>query len=796
MTMRGVTLLLLLATQTVLANPDGNYRLFERMQNVSVTGPSDDYSLGNFNDIAFDSQGRLFAIGLRNSLAVYDAATDTWSLIDGRAKAIGGDRSRGLVAYTIDPTRVRERTEVEPARLPAITGYAEQLAIGPDDRLWVTTHDYTIYRQDGDSWEQIPGLAKDIEVGAEGSVYAMHADESPAPRRDRNKMREPPETLRIKKWSGAGWDLLPEVDTYKIRSLAVDPTGAPWIAYDQWDNVNGGYTGSVVARFVGGRWETVSPQGMYIPRALAVDENGQMWLDVERDWPGDIRTRAFMTWQGDGWRQEFNIQMGEHSHTMDVYAGLPRLGLFAISNGRPRVKEGWVVYPRMMISDINLSPSGDIWVTSSFREQSFRWLGGNDFADARPGTPLTFYPDGEWVGAYVNLPTTQRRGRFEHIARIDGDSFLGVTMAPLERAVNPAPRMQTVYLVEGGRSIALGDAFRTVQAVAADDKGRAWVYAQPRLPGRPPPPALYRWENGAWTSVDMPTGFEHYGDLRTGLDNAVLVTGHRTDQGNRTAVALWRNDKWSYVPIPPRTSMGRAVTDKDGVVWGTNNGSITYQEGAAVTFEVPEPLQAEVEAVANEKPAATFRAETTATGESASLPMRDNSISEAIAAIESAAEARTGSLIGCWTWSNGASITVLDNGQAHNGVSPAPWTAMGGENYEIQWPDFVATVTLGTEGATMSEESLFGSLTGQRVGGSGQTFEGVWQLDNGATAVAAADGSYQIGAFTGTWQAASGARRFEVRWPVRDKIRVSPDGQSLTGSNQFGQFTARKANCN
>ncbi len=793
---RGVTLLLLLATQGVLANPDGNYRLFERLQNIDVAGPGDDYSLGNFNDVAFDSQGRLHVVGLRNSLAVYDAATDTWSLIDGRAKAIGGDLSRGLAAYTIGATRVRERTEVAPARLPAITGYAEQLAIGPGDRLWVTTHDYTIYRQDGDAWEQIPGLAKDIEVGADGSVYAMHADEVPPPRRERNKMREPPETLRIKKWNGSGWDLLPEVDTYKIRSLAVDPTGAAWIAYDQWDNVSGGYTGSVVARFVGGRWETVSPQGMYIPRALAVDENGQIWLDVERDWPGGVRTRAFMTWQGNGWRQEFNIESGDRSHALDVYAGRPRLGLFAVSEGRPRVEDGWVVYPRLMISDVHLSPNGDVWATSSLGGQSFRWLGGNDFTDARPGAPLTFYPDGEWVGAYANLPTTQRRGRFEYIARIDDDRYVGVTLAAPRRVVNPPPQMQTVYLVEGGRSVALGDAFRVVGAVAADDKGRAWVFAQPRLPGRPPPLALYRWENGAWASVEMPAGFKHNGDLRTGLDNAVLLTGYQTDQGNRTAVAIWRNDQWSYVPIPPRTSMGRAVTDKDGVVWGTNAGGITYQEAAAVTFDVPEPLPAEVVAVANTETAPGPGVETPPTGETANLPTPDNSGSEVIAAIETAAEPRTGSLIGCWTWSNGASITVLDNGQAHNGMAPGPWTTTGGENYEIQWPDFVATITIGAEGATMSEESLLGNLTGQRVGGSGESFEGIWQLDNGATAVAAADGSYRIGAFTGTWRKASGARRFEVRWPVHDKITVSADGNSLTGSNQFGPFTARKANCN
>ena len=787
MTIRGVTLLLILAAKITLASPDGNYRLFERTQNTAVAGPGDDYSLGSFHDVAFDSQGTLFAVGLRNSLAVYNGATDTWSLIDGRASAIGGDISRGLLAYTIGPSRVRERTEVEPARLPAITGYAEQLAIGPDDRLWVTTHDYTIYRQDGDSWEQVPGFAKDIEVGTDGSVYAMHADGAPTPRRDRNKMRDQPEALRIKKWNGAGWDLLPEVDTYKIRSLAVDHTGTPWIAYDQWDNVNGGYTGSVVARFVSGRWETDSPQGMYIPHALAADENGQIWLDVERDWPGGVRTRAFMTWQSDGWNQEFNIESGDRSHAMDVYAGRPRLGLFAISEGRPRVDNDWVVYPRLMISDVHLSPSGDVWATSAFGGMSFRWLGGNDFVDARPGVPLTFYPDGRWIDVHAGLPATQRRGSFQYVARIDNDSYLGVTMAPPQRVVNSQPQRQTVYLVEGGQSVALGDAFRTVKAVAADDKGRAWVFAQPRLPGRPPPMALYRWESGAWIGVEMPAGFEHNGDLRTGLDNAILVTGYRADQSNRTAVAIWRGDNWSYVPIPSKTPIGRAITDSDGVVWGISNGSITYQAGATVTFDVPEPLPAKLVAA----PAARLESPSTTVPET-----QDNAASEALAAVDAVAEPRTGSLLGCWAWSNGASITVLDNGQAHNGIAPAPWMTTEGQNYEIQWPDLVANITVEADGAAMSEESLFGNLTGQRVSGSGHNFEGVWQLDNGATAVAAADGSYRIGEYSGTWHATSGSRRFEVRWPVHDKITVSADGQSLTGSNQFGQFTARKTHCN
>ncbi len=795
---RGIFLLLLFAqifaqpfARYAWADPDGDYRFFERLTNLKVVGPTGEVNLGDFHDLAFDSQGTLYGVVRQNGLAVYDAAKEHWALIDGNKAPIVGDVNRGLVTFVRRADGKRERTELDPARLPAITGYAEQLAIGPDDRVWVTTHDFTVYRRDGESWERIPGLAKSIEIGADGSVYAMHAAEAPAPRRDARKMREIPTTERIQKWNGTGWDILPDVDTYKIRSLAVDPEGVAWIAYDKW--ANGGHAGSVVARFIGGAWESVSPQGTYMPHGLAVDENGQLWLDVERDWSGDVRTRSLMTWQGDGWRQEFNIQLGRQSHAFDVYAGLPRLGSFGISEGRPRLSDGWIHYPSLTISDLRLSPSGDFWAISGFRKQSFRWHGGNVWSDAQPGEPKAFYPDGEWVDVHAGLPANQRRGSFELITRSDDDRYFGVTMAPPQRAVNPPAQMQTVYLVEGGRSMALGDAFRTVLALAADDKGRAWVHAQPRVSGRPARPALYRWENGAWVGVELPQGFVHNGGLRTGLDSAVVVTGYRTDQ---PAVGIWREDKWTLVALPPKTSISGATTDREGVVWGVNAGGILHQEGAVVAFKTPAPLPSSTVAVADDeihRPAGSSAAPEG--GQTSGQTSPDEPRREALAALEAAAEPRTDRLIGCWAWSNGAAITVLDNGQAHNGMAPAPWTAKSASDFEIVWPDFVATITLTPDGATMNEQSLFGHLTGQRTGGSGGTFEGVWQLSNGATAIAASDGSYQIGAFRGSWRKASGARRFEVHWPVHDTITLDADGQSLAGSNQFGTFTATRRPC-
>jgi hypothetical protein len=154
-------------------------------------------------------------------------------------------------------------------------------------------------------------------------------------------------------------------------------------------------------------------------------------------------------------------------------------------------------------------------------------------------------------------------------------------------------------------------------------------------------------------------------------------------------------------------------------------------------------------------------------------------------------------LVGCWAWSNGAVITVKKNGYAHNGFMPGPWKAVENNKYHIEWSDLVSTVSLTSDGTKMIEKSEFGEGGGRRVSGVVTDFSGSWLLDNGATTIAASDGTYSIGPLQGTWRAKSGSDKFEIVWPILDKIIVASDGDSLSGANQFGTFTAtRRASCN
>ena len=149
-------------------------------------------------------------------------------------------------------------------------------------------------------------------------------------------------------------------------------------------------------------------------------------------------------------------------------------------------------------------------------------------------------------------------------------------------------------------------------------------------------------------------------------------------------------------------------------------------------------------------------------------------------------------LVGCWKWSNGATITVSAAGMAANGVSEGRWAALENRNYRITWPDIVSAVTIDASGATMSEKTLFSSGTGKRIGAPSDSFAGTWQLHNGATAVAA-DGSYTIAHLKGSWRKSTGDRRYEILWPLVDSVVLDQNGKRLSGLNQFGRFSAIKA---
>lgn len=113
----------------------------------------------------------------------------------------------------------------------AIDGGAVRIAVDPTGMPWVVNEGGSIYRRTPSGWQQLPGAAKDIGIGANGAVWVIGTNAVPG-------------GFGIWSWTGTTWTA---IDGGAVR-IAVDPTGAPWVV-----NSAGG-----IFRRVGNQWQQTS----------------------------------------------------------------------------------------------------------------------------------------------------------------------------------------------------------------------------------------------------------------------------------------------------------------------------------------------------------------------------------------------------------------------------------------------------------------------------------------------------------------------------------------------------------
>jgi hypothetical protein len=125
----------------------------------------------------------------------------------------------------------------------------------------------------------------------------------------------------------------------------------------------------------------------------------------------------------------------------------------------------------------------------------------------------------------------------------------------------------------------------------------------------------------------------------------------------------------------------------------------------------------------------------------------------------------------------------------------ARWSAEGGNQYAVTWPQFADTITIAADGRSLSgSNNYFAStpiISGQRISGGLGGFAGSWRWSTGFVVVADPAGGVVSGPFQGSWSSLGGAK-YRIDWthfPV-DKIVVSAGGQSLTGQIQYGATVA------
>jgi len=93
-----------------------------------------------------------------------------------------------------------------------VHGTGVRIDVDPYGIPWIVNHDDDIFRLINGYWEELPGLAKDISVGADGSVWVIGSD-----RREGG--------YGIYRWDDYGWTRV----RGSARQISVGPDGEPWV---------------------------------------------------------------------------------------------------------------------------------------------------------------------------------------------------------------------------------------------------------------------------------------------------------------------------------------------------------------------------------------------------------------------------------------------------------------------------------------------------------------------------------------------------------------------------------------
>ncbi|HMJ11830.1 MAG TPA: matrixin family metalloprotease [Polyangiaceae bacterium] len=239
-----------------------------------------------------------------------------------------------------------------------------------------------------DAWQLTPGCAKEIGIGADGSVWVIGCLAQPG-------------GFSVHKWGGTDWIHAPNSGAIAI---AVDPTGKPWVVNNlgeiirrtsnsptsgSWqllpgcandidiaidgsvwvlgcnDETSG--NGTTVNKWNGSNWTYVpSPGG----NRIAVDGTGRPWI-IDAD--GNVIRRTTSSPTSGSWVtlptvNGLNIGTGPGNHTW-IVGSEPTAGGFALQvwNEQPGgldipTRARWIDQPGGALLGVDLMPTGQPWV--------------------------------------------------------------------------------------------------------------------------------------------------------------------------------------------------------------------------------------------------------------------------------------------------------------------------------------------------------------------------------------------------------------------------------------------------
>ncbi|MFC0112182.1 hypothetical protein [Kibdelosporangium aridum] len=155
----------------------------------------------------------------------------------------------------------------------AATGrYGLQVAVSPAGQPWYIDLQGGIFRLVNGVWEQVPGAATSIDIGAEGSVWVT------------GNVQLNGDGFGIYRWNGSGWD---QIDG-AAAMINVDRFGQPWVATF--------WPGSNIYRRFGNSWIMLPPNGATVD--MGIGGGDAVWRTVYTPARGQD---SLERWNGSGW---------------------------------------------------------------------------------------------------------------------------------------------------------------------------------------------------------------------------------------------------------------------------------------------------------------------------------------------------------------------------------------------------------------------------------------------------------------------------------------------------------------
>jgi hypothetical protein len=189
----------------------GDYTVYQR--NGSGWLPTDGYA----RHVAVAPDGTPWVV--KDNGEIYRRTGGQWQRLPGLARDIGVGADGTAWAIGLNPMPGGFGVfRWNGSNWTQIDGGAVRIAVTPTGTPWAVNDRGEIFNRGPNGWQLLPGLGRDIGVGANGAVWLIGANPVPG-------------GFGVFRWTGSNWT---QIDGGAIR-IAVTPAGAPWVVNDLGD---------------------------------------------------------------------------------------------------------------------------------------------------------------------------------------------------------------------------------------------------------------------------------------------------------------------------------------------------------------------------------------------------------------------------------------------------------------------------------------------------------------------------------------------------------------------------------